>query len=145
MPFRFKLQKVLDYREQMEEEAKVRLAEATMRHDEAVRALQQAQQALEAERQHQTVDPLMSAAERWVSDQYIKGLTNDVQMADMQERMTAQVQEEARKMLAIRALDRQMLDKLKDRQRRNYQHEELQKEQHFNDEIATIRFKAQAV
>lgn len=145
MPFRFKLQKVLDYREQMEEEAKVRLAEATMRHDEAVRALQQAQQALEAERQHQTVDPLMSAAERWVSDQYIKGLTNDVQMADMQERMTAQVQEEARKMLAIRALDRQMLDKLKERQKRNYQHEELQKEQHFNDEIATIRFKAQAV
>ena len=126
MPFRFKLQKVLDYREQMEEEAKVRLAEATMRHDEAVRALQQAQQALEAERQHQTVDPLMSAAERWVSDQYIKGLTNDVQMADMQERMTAQVQEEARKMLAIRALDRQMLDKLKERQKRNYQHEELQ-------------------
>ena len=145
MPFRFKLQKVLEYREQMEEEAKVRLAEATMRHDEAVRALQQAQQALEAERQHQTVDPLMSAAERWVSDQYIKGLTNDVHMADMQERMTAQVQEEARKMLAVRALDRQMLDKLKDRQRRNYQHEELQKEQHFNDEIATIRFKAQAV
>ena len=145
MPFRFKLQKVLDYREQMEEEAKVRLAEATMRHDEAVRALQQAQQALEAERQHQTVDPLMSAAERWVSDQYIKGLTNDVQMADMQERMTAQVQEEARKMLAIRALDRQMLDKLKERQKRNYQHEERQKEQQFNDEIATIRFKAQAV
>ena len=145
MPFRFKLQKVLDYREQMEEEAKVRLAEATMRHDEAVRALQQAQQALEAERQHQTVDPLMSAAERWVSDQYIKGLTNDVHMADMQERMTAQVQEEARKMLAVRALDRQMLDKLKERQKRNFQHEELQKEQHFNDEIATIRFKAEAV
>ena len=145
MPFRFKLQKVLEYREQMEEEAKVRLAEATMRHDEAVRALQQAQQALEAEREHQSVDPLMSAAERWVSDQYIKGLTNDVQMAGMQERMTAEVQEEARKMLAVRALERQMLDKLKDRQKRNYQHEEMQKEQHFNDEIATIRFKAQAV
>ena len=145
MPFRFKLQKVLEYREQMEEEAKVRLAEATMRHDEAVRALQLARQALEAEREHQAVDPLMSAAERWVSDQYIKGLTNDVHMADMQERMTAQVQEEARKMLAVRALDRQMLDKLKDRQKRNYQHEEMQKEQHFNDEIATIRFKAQAV
>ena len=145
MPFRFKLQKVLEYREQMEEEAKVRLAEATMRHDEALRALQQAQQALEAEREHQAVDPLMSAAERWVSDQYIKGLTSDVQMAGMQERMTAQVQEEARKMLAIRALDRQMLDKLKERQKCNYKHEELQKEQHFNDEIATIRFKAQAV
>ena len=144
MPFRFKLQKVLEYREQMEEEAKVRLAEATMRHDEAVRALQRAQQALEAELEHQAVDPLMSAAERWVSDQYIKGLTNDVHMADMQERMTAQVQEEARKMLAVRALDRQMLDKLKDRQKRNYQHEEMQKEQHFNDEIATIRFKAAA-
>ena len=43
------------------------------------------------------------------------------------------------------ALERQMLDKLKERQKRNYQHEEMQKEQHFNDEIATIRFKAQAV
>lgn len=145
MAFRFKLQKVLDYREQMEEEAKVRLAEATMRHDEAARALENATAALEAERYKQANDPLMTAADRWVSDQYIKGLTTDVQMAGMQERMTAQMMEDARKLLATRALDRQMLDKLKERQKRNYQHEERQKEQQFNDEIATIRFKAQAI
>lgn len=145
MAFRFKLQKVLDYREQMEEEAKVRLAEATMRHDDAVRTLQTAQQALIAEQQKQADNPLMDAAERWVSDQYIKGLSSDVQMASMQERMTGQMVEESRKLLAARALDRQMLAKLKERQKRNFQREELQKEQFFNDEIATIRFKAQAV
>ena len=145
MPFRFKLQKVLEYREQMEEEAKVRLAQATMRHEEAVKALQAATQALAAEQQHQADNPLMSAAERWVSDQYLKGLANDVQTAGMQERMTGQMEAEARKLLAARALDRQMLDKLKERQKRTYQHEELLKEQQFNDEIATIRFKAEAV
>ena len=145
MPFRFKLQKVLEYREQMEEEAKVRLAQATMQHEEAVKALQAATQALAAEQQHQADNPLMSAAERWVSDQYLKGLANDVQTAGMQERMTGQMEAEARKLLAARALDRQMLDKLKERQKRTYQHEELLKEQQFNDEIATIRFKAEAV
>ena len=145
MAFRFKLQKVLDYREQLEEEAKVRLAEASMRHDAALRALEEARTALEAEQRKQAENPLMGAAERWVSDQYVKGLTGDVQTAAMQERMTGQMQEEARKLLAARALDRQMLDKLKERQKRNYQHEERQKEQQFNDEIATIRFKAQAV
>ena len=35
MPFRFKMQKVLDYREQLEEEAKVRLATAQRRFQEA--------------------------------------------------------------------------------------------------------------
>ena len=77
VPFRFKMQKVLDYREQLEEEAKVnlaiqraRLAEAQDRLDKIKSELRQAEDRLVGA-------VLMDAAERWVLEQYVKGLRAD--------------------------------------------------------------------
>ena len=50
--------------------------------------------------------------------------------------------EESRRILAARAMDRKILDKLRDRQKEHYMHDERMKEQRFNDEIATLRYKA---
>ena len=77
MPFRFKMQKVLDYREQLEEEAKVNLAVQQARLAEAHERLEQIRQEL-----HQAEDGLMNAAlmdapERWLREQYVKGLRAD--------------------------------------------------------------------
>ena len=73
MPFHFKMQKVLDYREQLEEEAKVDLA-LKQRLLEDARALFER---LKTELR-QSEDRLFQAAlapqgERWLMEQYIKG------------------------------------------------------------------------
>ena len=70
MPFRFKMQKVLDYREQLEEEAKVNLAIQRARLAEAQDRLDKVKAEL-----HQTEDRLvgavlMDASERWLLEQY---------------------------------------------------------------------------
>ena len=100
MPFHFKMQKVLDYREQLEEEAKVnlaiqraRLAEAQDRLDKIKSELRQAEDRLVGA-------VLMDAAERWVLEQYVKGLRADAAHEALQVRMLEQLAEEARQLLA---------------------------------------------
>ena len=144
MPFHFRMQKVLDYREQLEEEARVRLAQAIQRHDAARKTLERFREELACAERKRADSPLMDAAACWLMEQYIKGLASDVNNAAMQERMTAQMVEEARKLLAARAIDKTLLAKLRERQKTAWAREELLKEQHFNDEIATIRYKASA-
>ena len=50
-----------------------------------------------------------------------------------------------RKLLAARAIERKLLEKLKERQNQQYIREEQLKEQRVNDETATLRYKAPAL
>lgn len=100
MPFRFKMQKVLDYREQLEEEAKVRLATAQRRFQEARERLDALQAELRGAQDRLCNEALMEAGERWLLEQYVKGLRGDVAAASLQARMLAQMVEEARNLLA---------------------------------------------
>lgn len=142
MPFRFKMQKVLDYREQLEEEAKVRLATAEHRLQEAQKRLDRLRAELERAADRLRDNPLMEAGERWLQEQYLTGLRADVAAASLQMRMLTQMAEEARKLLAARAIDKKLLEKLKERQKKHFIREEQLQEQRFNDETATLRYKA---
>lgn len=143
MPFKFNMQKVLEYREQLEEEAKVRLAKAQAQLREARQRLDDLKkQYLEA--QASNAGKLMQSAERWLHDQYMKGLKGDINEAALQARMREQIAEEARQYLASKAIDRKLLDKLKEHKKNQYVKAEQKQEQYFNDEIATIRYKAPA-
>ena len=135
------MQKILDYREQLEEEAKIQFSEAKRRFDLAQMAFDEVRSALELAKNKARDNPLMSSAEFWINDQYIRGLQEDLTAADMQLKIARQLQTEAQKILTIRAIDKKMLVKLKERQKAAWSHEEKLKEQHFNDEIATIRYK----
>ena len=123
----------------------MRLADAQNRHRQAIQHLE----AVKAERANAEdrlfANALMEQGERWLLEQYVKGLKGDEQAATLQERTLAQLVEESRTFLAARAIDRKMLDKLKERQRNNYRRNEQMQEQHFNDEIATLRYKAPAL
>lgn len=144
MAFRFNLQKVLDYREQLEEEAKIRLAKAQT----AVKKGEERFNALKTEIKNvedAAFGKMMNPGERWLHDQYLKGLYGDINEAALQLRMLRQMAEEARKTLAARAIDRKLLDKLKEKKKNQYNKAEQKQEQNFNDEIATIRYKAPAV
>lgn len=144
MSFKFNMQKVLDYREQLEEEAKVRLGKAERDLLDAQQRVQNLQQELQRVRE-ESAGKLMQSAEHWLHEQFLKGLYSDLKEAHLQMRMYAQMAEEARKVLAARAMDRKMLEKLRDKQKKNYYKTEQKQEQNFNDEIATIRYQAPAV
>lgn len=142
MAFRFSMQKVLEYREQQEEEAKVRLGAAQSRLLDARQNEVRLRSEITATRDRMDSIGFVNQGERWLQEQYLKGLQSDLANAVMQVRMAEQLVEEARKLLAARAIDRKLLDKLKERQKQHYQHDASLKEQHFNDEIATLRYKA---
>ena len=142
MPFHFKMQKVLDYREQLEEEAKVNLAIQQARLAEARERLEQIRHELRQAEDALMSAPLMGAPERWLREQYTKGLHADAAHEALQVRMLEQLAEEARQLLAARAIDKKLLEKLKERQKQHYVREEQLKEQRINDETATLRYKA---
>lgn len=141
MPFKFTLQKALDYREHLEEEAKMRLAAAEKALEDSRRHLETLQNEMLAAEEKIANGPFMQAGERWLMEQYLKGLRADIAAAEMNVRMKNQIVEEARNVLAARAIDKKLLEKLKDRQKEQYLRQEQITEQHFNDEIATLRYK----
>ncbi|MDR2054713.1 MAG: flagellar export protein FliJ [Desulfovibrio sp.] len=142
MAFRFNMQKVLDYRGQLEEEAKVRLTEAQRRQREAAQRLERLEAALREARDKARDTMMEGAAERWLHEGYVKGLCSDANEASLQLQMAGKMVDEARKLLTRRAIDTKTLDKLKARKKHQYAREELMREQHTNDETATLRFKA---
>lgn len=145
MPFHFKMQKVLDYRGQLEEEARVQLAHAErlrLREEERARELKVMLTDQEARLYR---DVSISAGERWLLENFVRGLRSDLTSTLMRLRSLTQVVEEARRALQERAKDRKLLEKLKERQKEYFVHEERLKEQRTNDETATLRYKAPAL
>lgn len=106
MPFRFKLQKILDYREQLEEEAKVDLANKQKLLEEARALFERLKAELRQTEDRLFESALVPQAERWLLEQYVKGLRGDVANAALQTRMHEQLVDEARKLLAARAIEK---------------------------------------
>ncbi len=142
MPFRFKMQKILDYRQQQEEQAKVRLAQAQNAHDQELARLQATLAEL-AEKQGQLATRLIEDnGERWLLENFIKGLRADAAASQARLKALGQALDAARKFLQEKALEHKVLDKLRERQQANYLRDEREKELKANDETATLRCKA---
>lgn len=140
-PFRFPLQQVLAYREQLEQQAKVELARVEgerrreqQRVDDIANMLEEQENALRSLQADQM-------AERWLGENFIRGLREDRIVAMQRVRNWAVAVDAARKELTKRALDRKTLDKLKEKQAESHAKNELLYEQREFDEIASLRFK----
>ena len=142
MAFRFKLQKVLEYREQLEDQAKVALARAQQLHIEEERRNEALKELLAEQENTLYSNALLSAGDRWLLEHFIRGVRDDLQSSHMRLRSLARMTAEALQTLRERARDKKMLEKLKGRQRERYELEERSKEQRSYDETATLRFKA---
>jgi flagellar FliJ protein len=142
MIFRFKLQKVLEYREQLEDQAKVALARVQQLHIEEERRNAALKILLTEQESRLYSNALLPAGERWLLEHFIRGVREDLQSSQMRLRTLAQMMAEAQKTLRERARDKKILEKLKARQRERHELEERTKEQRSYDETATLRFKA---
>ena len=144
MPFQFKLEKVLNYRTQLEEEAKVRLAQAHQLYIREEQRLAELNAMLQEKEAALYRDMTLGHGERWLLENYIRGLRSDISTTQMRLRSLFHAVEQAREYLLERSKDRKALEKLREKQEERYRAEERDKERKINDETATLRYKASA-
>ena len=87
-------------------------------------------------------DIIDNAGERWLLESFIKGLRADIEATTARVQNLRATRDEMRRILAARSMDKKLLEKLKERKYRQFLLDERLKEQRFNDEIATLRYKA---
>lgn len=141
--FKFRLEKVLLYKEQLENEVKSKLASLNAqkkRLNERYASLKQ-DEFFQEQKLSQT--PVNEMGERWLIDTYLKALRQDIQQTQKNIAMLEAQIQKTQAELAEKAKDRKIMEKLKEKHFEHYKKEEQLKEQRNLDEIASIRFKAQ--
>lgn len=140
-PFKFKLGKVLDYREQLEEQAKAALARVQEEYDaqnEVVKRLQAAHDAHMAKE----AESRQSANDMWLWRQYKDALEEDISRERIKLSELELKLHQRRQDAVARSKDRKLLEKLKETQAKKHHDEESAREEKENDEMATIRFRS---
>jgi flagellar FliJ protein len=120
------------------------LAEAIMHRDHTLERIATLREAIEEQRRQLCRAECLSAAQRWLAQKYEAGLKQD--LMHMLEILAEQENNvnQCRTVLVQKAQDRNLLDKLKERQSLRFELEERKKEQQSNDETATLRYSPAA-
>lgn len=141
--FRFSLEKVLEYRSQLEDQARLALAEAqhVLRDHEAYMA--SLERTLEEQRASLSSGSA-TPAELWLVRTFVRRLEEDQAQAVLRRETLAQDVQTRREELTQRAKERKLLEKLKETQAAKHGAEENRKEQAGFDEMATLRYQRPA-
>ena len=143
-PFRFPLDKVLDYRRSLEEQAVLALAKAkdAYARQESVVGLAEKRLKEHVERGFQPEDGEQAKEnDIWLWRQYKVALAQDLAEArDKLGRLALNLQKR-RQEAVQRSKDRKVMEKLKEKQAAQHHEEESLKEQKEFDEMAAIRHK----
>lgn len=143
--FRFSLEQVLRYRQQLEEQAMLAMAKAQAARDERLRQAEEYAAALMEQQVRLSKAADLTEQERWLISGYMAGLRHDLHRAKHDLISLEEELDRARTELIQKAQERKLLDKLKAKQAARHAADENQKEQRNYDEIATLRFAAPAV
>lgn len=139
-PFHFKLDKVLDYREQLEEQAKGELARAKAVRDAQADKLADLEARLAAHLAGEA-ESCKSANDMWLWRQYKDALSQDVSIARVDLNSLELKLQRCRREAVERSKDKKLLEKLKQTQAKRHHDQENAREEKENDEMATIRFE----
>ncbi|MGE4292999.1 MAG: flagellar export protein FliJ [Desulfovibrio sp.] len=139
-PFRFPLQRVLEYREQLEDRARLALARSQAAHDKQKGIVRE----MEVRLAHHVKKGLAKDAganEMWLWRQYKQALEEDIAGARARLAELALKLQKCRLDAVNKSKDRKLLDKLKQQQSARHDNEEQRKEEKENDEMAALRFR----
>lgn len=141
-PFVFRLQKVLEFRRQLEDQARLALAQAQAAHAAQEQALADVRQRLAA---HNAAGfgERATEADIWLFMRYREALERDEAAAAAELERLASILQTRRQEAVIRSRNRKLLEKLKDRQAGKHHAAENLLEQKEYDEMATLRHKPQ--
>jgi len=141
-PFVFRLQKVLDYRSQLADQARMALAQAKAAHDAQKQVLEDVE-ALLAAHLAQGFGNAATQAESWRWMRYRAALERDVASAVVELERLASILQTRRQEAVLRSREKKLLEKLKDRQARKHHVAANLEEQKEYDEMSTLRYKSQ--
>lgn len=139
-PHIFRLQKVLDYRQQLEDQARLALAQAKARHEAQERAVADVEARLAAH-VAKGFGENPTQADIWLWNQYREALTMDLAAARAELARLALILQNCRQEAVLRSREKKLLEKLKDRQAKKHHVAENLAEQKEYDEMATLRHK----
>lgn len=142
-PFRFPLQKVLEYRSQLEEEAKLELAKAQHNYAKQGKIINALRSRFEEHKLSLNKKGGATADDWWLWKNYAEGLQADLKKAEERLLELAKELNKRRREAVAAARDHKLLEKLKQKQAAKHVKEEERKEQNEFDEMATIRYKPQ--
>lgn len=139
-PYHFKLDKVLDYREQLEEQAKGAVALAKAARDAKAEELAAIEARL-AEHLAGEAGSRKSANDMWLWRQYKEALQQDISIAKVALNGLELKLQRCRTEAVERSKEKKLLEKLKQTQAKKHHDQENAREEKENDEIATIRYE----
>ncbi len=143
-PFTFPLQRVLDYRGQLEEQAKMALGKAQHAYSKQVDLVQGVRASIERhEAELYEKDP--SPQDLWLWRNYKARLVQELKDAERRMLELAQEVNRCRREAVNRSKDRKLLEKLKTKQKIRHDEEEELREQKEFDEAATLRYRPQDI
>ncbi|BCS88627.1 flagellar export protein FliJ [Pseudodesulfovibrio sediminis] len=140
--FDFKLDKVLDYREQLEEQAKAALTQAKAARDAQAEVVNDLKDCLAAH-MHKEERSRSSSNDMWLWRQYKEALEQDISVAHMDLNSLELKLQRCRTQAVERSKEKKLLEKLKQTQAKKHHEEESAREEKENDEMATLRYESQ--
>jgi flagellar FliJ protein len=139
-PFYFKLERILEYRRQLEDQAKLALSIAKQQIAEQNRKLEALSRDLEACLVEMSRSKQMTQPELWLWTGWRKCLELDKSQAQAKLTELRQLAETRRIELVTKARDRKLLEKLRAKQAEKHVQEEQRREQKEFDETGTLRY-----
>ncbi|MCL1890103.1 MAG: flagellar export protein FliJ [Desulfovibrionaceae bacterium] len=138
MAFNFKLERVLDYRRQREEQAMQNLAAGLRRQEAEELRRERLKEELDAQEKAMG-SRLADAGQRWLTMSFIKALREDIFTATANLEILREETRLLQAELLEKSKEKKLLDSLKNRQAERHAQEENIREQRENDETTTIR------
>lgn len=144
-PFRFRLEQVLLYRKQLEDEAMQALSRAVLLRDELKERLAVLHRELDEQRRSLSRPDRLQQGELALLLDYCRALERDAHQTAQALALAETHVDEQRALLVERSKERGLLDSLKEKQAARHLQLERQHEQQINDETATLRYKPVAI
>lgn len=138
--FHFRLQKVLEYRQQREDQAKFAFAKAKADHDMQVVVVDNLRKALQKHEESLYSGKKLTEGDIWLWRQYRKRLIQDMEQAEMRLMELTRLMNAKRRELVERSKERKLLERLRSQQEIAFRREASAREQREYDEMATIRY-----
>ncbi|MEW5774134.1 MAG: flagellar export protein FliJ [Thermodesulfobacteriota bacterium] len=138
--FQFRLQKVLEYRRQREDQAKFAFAKAKADHDLQVNVVAALRTALDEHEASLYAGKRLTEGDIWLWRQYRRRLIQDMEQAEMRLMELTRLMNARRRELVERSKERKLLERLRTQQELEFRREANAREQREYDEMATIRF-----
>jgi len=139
-PFEFKLEKILEYRKQVEDQAKLALSLAKQAVQDQTTLVGKIEKDLLDCVTKMNGTKQMTQADLWLWSSWRKRLELDKRQAQARLVELKKLAEARRLELVARSKDRKLLEKLRANQAEKHAHEEQRKEQNQFDETATLRY-----